>query len=462
MSASDEIASLSAVDLAAHYKSGDLTPLEAAQAIFERIKRLNPVYNAFAFIDESSTLEDARRSTERWRKGEPLSPIDGVPATLKDLLWVKGWPTLRGSLAIDPKQPWTEDSPAAARLRERGVIFLGKTTTSEFGWKGLGDSPLTGITRNPWDHTRTSGGSSAGAAAGAALGFGPFHVGTDGGGSIRLPAAFTGNVGFKPTFGRVPGYPSAHTGTLFHVGTLTRTVDDNALLFNAIARPDPRDWNALPADNRDWTRELLGEVKGLKIAYSPTLGYGDVDPEIAASVASSVKVFSDLGAHVEEIDPGLADPQSIFQTLWSAGAARLIFGLPEHERKLVEPGLQAVAEQGRAIAVTDYVLAAEAREALGRQLGIFHGTWDLLMTPTNAAPPDLAEAPPGRRPARSPFTFPFNLTQQPAISVPCGLTVTGLPIGLQIVGPKYADGLVLRAARAFERVRPFARLKEPA
>jgi aspartyl-tRNA(Asn)/glutamyl-tRNA(Gln) amidotransferase subunit A len=240
-------------------------------------------------------------------------------------------------------------------------------------------------------------------------------------------------------------------------------VSDAALLFNAIARPDVRDWHALPADDRDWTKEIESGVAGLKIAFSPTLGYGEVDPEIATSVASSVTLFSELGAHVEEIDPGFADPQPTFETLWSAAAARLTFGLPEHERKLVESGLQAVAERGRTIAVIDYLLAAEAREALGRKLDIFHQEWDLLITPTNAAPPDFAEAPPGgRRPSRSPFAFPFNLTQQPAISVTSGLTLGGLPIGLQIVGPKYADGLVLRAARAFERARPFPVLKEPA
>jgi len=459
-----DLTSLSATQLVTAYRSRTATPVDAILAVFERISALNETYNAFAYFDPEAALEDARRSTLRWQKGEPLSAIDGVPATLKDLLLAKGWPTLRGSRAVDPNQPWLEDAPATARLREAGAVILGKTTTSEFGWKGIADSPLTGTTRNPWDRSRTPGGSSGGAAVAAALGFGPLHVATDGGGSTRLPAAFTGLVGYKPTFGRVPGYPSAHTGTLFHIAPLTRTVSDAALLFNLIAKPDARDWTALPDSGTDWTAGLDSGVAGLRIAFSPALGYAKVDPEIAAAVASGVKLLADRGAIVDEIDPGFEDPYPIFATLWFAAAARLLAKLPEDRRRLVEAGLLVSAENGASLSAFDFLAAQEAREALGRKLSLFHESWDLLVTPaagTPALPAESLNADPLVRPIPTPFTYVFNLTQQPAISVPAGLTSGGLPIGLQIVGPKYADARVLRAARVIEQERAFPRLAVP-
>jgi Asp-tRNA(Asn)/Glu-tRNA(Gln) amidotransferase A subunit family amidase len=295
-----DVAFLSAVELVELYRQRKLSPVEVTRAILDRIQRLEPKINAFALLDADSALASAERSEQRWHRGEPAGLIDGVPVALKDLILAKGWPTLRGSRAVDPNQEWNEDSPATARLREHGAVVLGKTTTSEFGWKGLGDSPLTGITRNPWNIAHTPGGSSGGSGAAAAIGFGPLHVATDGGGSTRLPAAHSGAFGFKQTFGRVPVYPPSQNGTLFHVTPLTRSVRDAALLLDVIARPDLRDWNALPPQEGSWQSGIEEGVKGLRIAYSPALGYATVDPEVAAIVEKAVKVFVDLGAIVEQ------------------------------------------------------------------------------------------------------------------------------------------------------------------
>jgi aspartyl-tRNA(Asn)/glutamyl-tRNA(Gln) amidotransferase subunit A len=459
-----DVAFLSAVELVELYRQRKLSPVEVTRAILDRIQRLEPKINAFALLDADSALASAERSEQRWYRGEPAGLIDGVPVALKDLILAKGWPTLRGSRAVDPNQEWNEDSPATARLREHGAVVLGKTTTSEFGWKGLGDSPLTGVTRNPWNIAHTPGGSSGGSGAAAAIGFGPLHVATDGGGSTRLPAAHSGAFGFKQTFGRVPVYPPSQNGTLFHVTPLTRSVRDAALLLDVIARPDLRDWNALPPQEGSWQSGIEEGVKGLRIAYSPALGYATVDPEVAAIVEKAVKVFVDLGAIVERVDPGIEDPLPIFLTFWQAGAAKLVDSFAPERRNLSEAGLLAAAEQGRAIDVVSYIKAIDQREALGRHFSRFHQSWDLLITPSTAFPAsaiDASQADLATRPIRSPFTYPFNLTQQPAASIPAGLTAAGLPVGLQLIGAKFDDAKVLRAARAFEIARPFATPKDP-
>jgi aspartyl-tRNA(Asn)/glutamyl-tRNA(Gln) amidotransferase subunit A len=459
-----DVAFLSAVELVELYRQRKLSPVEVTRAILDRIQRLEPKINAFALLDADSALASVERSEQRWHRGEPAGLIDGVPVALKDLILAKGWPTLRGSRAVDPNQEWNEDSPATARLREHGAVVLGKTTTSEFGWKGLGDSPLTGVTRNPWNIAHTPGGSSGGSGAAAAIGFGPLHVATDGGGSTRLPAAHSGAFGFKQTFGRVPVYPPSQNGTLFHVTPLTRSVRDAALLLDVIARPDLRDWNALPPQEASWQSGIEEGVKGLRIAYSPALGYATVDPEVAAIVEKAVKVFVDLGAIVERVDPGIEDPLPIFLTFWQAGAAKLVDSFAPERRNLSEAGLLAAAEQGRAIDVVSYIKAIDQREALGRHFSRFHQSWDLLITPSTAFPAsaiDASQADLATRPIRSPFTYPFNLTQQPAASIPAGLTAAGLPVGLQLIGAKFDDAKVLRAARAFEIARPFGTPKDP-
>jgi aspartyl-tRNA(Asn)/glutamyl-tRNA(Gln) amidotransferase subunit A len=460
MGAIVELADLSAAELAKAYRQGTASPVEATEAALRRIDALNESYNAFCLVDCAAALASARQSEQRWLNGEPLSAIDGVPATIKDLLLTRGWPTLRGSRTIDPQQDWAEDAPATARLREAGAVLLGKTTTPEFGWKGVTDSPLTGITRNPWDATKTPGGSSGGAAVAAALGMGCLHVGTDGGGSIRIPAGFAGIIGLKPTFGLVPAYPPSPFAAVAHIGPMTRTVADAALMLNVIAQPDWRDWQSLPYMVRDHAAGLDGGVRGVRMALSLDLGYARVDPEVAAVVRKAAGALAELGAIVEERDPGFADPQETFVAHWLSGAASLRSKIKPQLRPLLDPGLNEAADAGEAIPHMDYIAALEARAALGLHMARFHQTWDVLLTPTLPIPAFEAGclAPPGDEMSDwahwTPFTFPFNLTQQPAASIPCGLTGAGLPVGLQIVAAKYRDDLVLQVARAFEAAHP--------
>ena len=265
---SDALNWKSAAKLASAFAKKKVSPVEVAKACLAQIARHDGAINAICGLHAEEAMQQPSASEARWLKGKPLGPLDGVPVLVKDLLLVKGWPTLRGSMTVDPDQAWDHDAPSVARLRESGAVFLGATTTPEFGWKGVTDSPLTGITRNPWDLSKTPGGSSGGSAAALAAGYAPLALGTDGGGSIRIPAGFTGIFGLKPSFGRVPAWPLSPFGTVAHVGPMTRTVEDAAMMMNVIAKPDARDWHSLPYDGRDYTRKLGKGVKGLRIAYS--------------------------------------------------------------------------------------------------------------------------------------------------------------------------------------------------
>jgi aspartyl-tRNA(Asn)/glutamyl-tRNA(Gln) amidotransferase subunit A len=458
----DEIAYLSAEALGQRYRDKTLSPVEVTRALLDRLDALEPKLNAFTVVDRGGALASARASEERIGKGSALSALDGVPVTIKDLVMLKGFPMRRGSRLV-PDVPDTEDGPAVARLKEDGAVILGKTTSPEFGWKALGDSPLTGITRNPWNLDRTPGGSSAGAAAACAAGIAPLHVGSDGAGSIRIPSCFVGVFGIKATFGRVPAHPPSPMGLLSNVGPLARSVRDAALMLNTLSRFDARDPYTLPPHDGDFRDRIEDGIKGWRVAYSPDLGYARVDPEIAASVAAAVKQFEALGAVVEEVREVFPSPREALIALWGAGAARIISGFPRERRGECDPGFRAVAEAGEAISASDYVAADVARTALGRTMAEFHQRYDLLLTPMMP----VAALPVGQDlndPAQeehwidwSPFSYPFNMTRQPAATVPCGLTSGGLPIGLQIVGPLYAETRVLRAARAFEATQPVRR-----
>jgi aspartyl-tRNA(Asn)/glutamyl-tRNA(Gln) amidotransferase subunit A len=459
MTGASEIAFASALDLAGLYRAKALSPVEAAEALLARLDALEPRLNAFCVVDRDGALDAARASERRWREGRLLGPLDGVPATVKDLVPMRGFPTRRGSRLVDPA-PDTEDGPAVARLREAGAVIMAKTTTPEFGWKAIGDSPLTGITRNPWNLGHTPGGSSAGAAAACAAGIAPLHVGSDGAGSIRIPSAFCGIFGLKATFGRVAAYPPSPMGLLSNVGPMTRDVRDAAALLNVLSRPDRRDPYGLPPETRDYLDGIEDGVRGLRIAYSPDLGNAKVDPEIAACCAAAARRFEELGAHVEEVGAIFPSPRDALLTLWTAGAARLLSAFPSERHTLCDPGLVALAAEGQRISAADYVGADMARTALGTRMAAFHQRYDLLLTPMMpvAALPvaqDLNDPATERSWIDwSPFSYPFNMTRQPAASIPCGLTGAGLPIGLQIVGPLYAEDRVLRAARAFEQTQP--------
>jgi len=460
MSADQEIAYASAVSLLDLYHKWAASPVEVTRFLLERLDTLQPKINAFCIVDRDGALAAARESEERWRRGQPKGRLDGVPVTIKDLMLMRGFPTLRGSRLVDPDQDWSEDAPAVARLREAGAVILGKTTTPEFGWKALGDSPLTGITRNPWDLSRTPGGSSAGAAAACAAGIGPLHLGSDGAGSIRIPAAFTGIFGLKPSFGRVPAYPLSAMGLLAHLGPMARTVPDAALMLTVLSQPDHRDSYALPPEKTDWLDGIEDGVSGWRIAYSPTLGYAKVDPEIADAVTKAVRQFETLGATVDEVDTIFPSPREALFTLWAAGAAKLLDAYSQDKLELIDPGLLATAAEGKRISILDYLGADLVRTELGKQMAAFHQKYDLLLIPMMPIPA-LPVAQDLNDPATerhwidwSPFSYPFNMTRQPAASIPCGVTRAGLPVGLQIVGPLYADARVLRAARAFEATQP--------
>ena len=458
---SDNPISLTATALIEHYRRKTLSPVEVARAVLARIGALQPSLNAFLLVDEEAALGAARASEARWMKGAPAGLVDGVPATVKDVMIARGWPTLRGSKSVRRDQSWDEDSPMVARLREQGAVLLGKTTTPEFGWKAIGDSPLTGITRNPWNPQRTPGGSSAGAAVAAATGMGPLHLGSDGGGSIRIPSSFTGVFGIKPTYGLVAASPPSPFAVVSHTGPMTRTVEDAALMLSVIAGWDARDPYALPPAKRDYRGGLDGGVKGLRVAYSPTLGYAKVDPEVARLVEAAVRALEALGAHVEQADPGFASPRDAFWALWCAGCAKVAAGMDAAQRAELDAGLQVAAERGARLSAVDLISAEGERALLMQKTNAFLARYDVLLTPT-VAMPALPVGQDLNDPKSeeiwidwTPFSYPFNMSRQPAASIPCGFTSAGLPVGLQAVAALDRDALVLRVARAYEAAHPF-------
>ncbi|WP_198419744.1 amidase [Mesorhizobium atlanticum] len=436
------------------YRRRQLSPVEVVDDCLSRIGASNQTFNAFCVVDHQQARSVARASEARWMKGEPAGQLDGIPATIKDLTLTRGWPTRRGSLSTDAEGSWTDDAPVTARLREAGAVILGKTTTPEFGWKGVTDSPLYGITRNPWNPHLTPGGSSGGAAVAAALNLGFLHQGSDGGGSIRIPASFTGTFGFKPTFGIVPQWPASAMTTLSHLGPLTRTVADAILMMNVIARKDARDGYAGPA-YPGLQVDPAKSLRGCRIGYSQDLGYVKVDHDIKKVTDKAVDQIRDLGAEVVEINPGFADPVEIFATFWFAGAARIVSRLDKKQRQLLDPGFLEGAERGMTITLAEFQEAEAMRYELSALMAKFHEDYDLLVTPTMP----IAPFPVGQNVPNdvykewvdwTPFTYPFNLTQQPAASLPSGLDDRGLPVGLQLVGARYSDTAVLAAAYSIE------------
>jgi aspartyl-tRNA(Asn)/glutamyl-tRNA(Gln) amidotransferase subunit A len=394
--------------------------------------------------------------------------LHGVPFSVKDLILTSGVRTTFGTPLYRDNVP-TEDAPTVARLKAAGAILIGKTNTPTFCWVGITDNLLFGVTRNPWNPQRTPGGSSGGAAAAVAAGLGPLALGTDGGGSIRKPAAFCGIVGHKPSYGRWPIYPHGTTWSLSSVGPMTRTVQDAALMMNACAGPDERDQYSLPADGVDYVKALRGSIKGLRVAYSDTLGFAPaVDPQVRQATTAAARAFRELGCVVDSVDPGWPSPWECWRFLFLGGiGTRLAPFL--HRRDEIDPGLLPVIDELLKSPPTRYVQAWMDRLAWGQRAQAFFERWDLLLCPTVATAafelgilwPTHVDGKPVDREAGSAFTFPFNMTGQPAATVPCGFTRDGLPIGLQIVGRRFADATVLRAAAAFERARPWAHHRPP-
>ncbi len=448
----------SATELVEGYRNKTISPVEATEAALDAIDTHDGRVNAFVLVDRDGALAAAKESEARWQSGEPLGPGDGVPTSIKDALWTRGWPTLRGSELIDAADPWDEDAPCVARLRETGAVILGKTTTPEYSWKGVTDSMRHGVTGNPWDPELTSGGSSGGSATAVGLGMGPWSVGTDGGGSVRIPAGFTGTVALKPTYGVIPFFPPSPFGTLSHAGPMTRTVRDSAALMDVITGFDARDWAAMPTPTTSFLSGLDAGVAGLRVAYSSDLGFVRNDPEVDAAVRAAVEVLVGVGAEVDEVDPGFSDPVETFHVLWFSGEAKVLgaYGALDALADRIDPGLHRTAVIGSTYSAADYLDAMAVRMELGGLMGRFHQKYDVLVTPTLPVPafPAGQDVPDGWASpdwtSWTPYTYPFNLTQQPALSVPCGFTTAGLPIGLQIVGARHADALVLRVGQAYQ------------
>ena len=451
-----EIADLTAEQLTTGYARGALSPVDALQAVTERIARDNAAINAFAVLDPRA-LAAAGESAQRWRAGRPIGPLDGVPCTVKDLIDVAGLPTRRGSRTTDPTDA-TDDAPIVLGLKAAGAVIVGKTTTTEFGWKTPGDCPLHGITRNPRDRRYTTGGSSAGAAAAAAAGFGPLHVGTDAGGSIRIPAAWCGVVGLKPTFGRVPQWPLGAFASVAVAGPIARTVRDAALMLSALARWDARDPLCISEAPRDWLGGIEDGVEGLRVAVLRRPGFEPpANTDSIDAVEDAARLLTEMGAEVEGAAPPLPDSSALFVQLWSTALKLVVANTAEDRRGLLDPGLLEVAALPP-MSATDLMRAATLQHEAAHAMARLHLRYDLVLCPTVPNPPMLAEAR-LREPAVAlvaqwaPWTFLFNLTRQPAITVPLGTGADGLPRSVQLAAAQYRDDLALRAARALERAK---------
>jgi aspartyl-tRNA(Asn)/glutamyl-tRNA(Gln) amidotransferase subunit A len=457
-----DLSMMSARDLVSGYSRDEFSPVDATRAALDAIAAHEEAVNAFVLVDEEVALSMALASAARYRAGAPLGPADGVPVSIKDMFLTAGWPTVRGSNLIDAKAEWWEDAPATARLREAGTVFLGKTTTPEFAWKGVTDSIRHGITGNPWGAELTSGGSSGGSATAVGLGMGTWSVGTDGGGSVRIPASFTGTVALKPTYGLVPMYPSSPYGTLAHAGPMTRTVTDAAMMLDVLVGFDARDWSALPTPTTSFVNGLQDGVEGLRIAFSADLGTESNEPEVDAAVRAAVQVLVEAGSEVDEVDLGLSDPIGAFHVLWFTGVNKVLQPYGRDALDHVDPGLAAaIRDYGLTPTASDYLDAVAVRMDLGRRFGLLHETYDALVCPTMpiaafaAGQPAPDDWPSDLWPSWTPYTYPFNMTQQPALSLPCGFTPDERPIGLQIVGPRHGDAIVLRVAAAYEARTPW-------
>lgn len=439
------------------FRTGARSPVELAQTALAQAEAINPLLNAFLTIDHEGALAAARASEARWRAGAPLSPIDGIPTTLKDIVWVRGWSVRYGS-ATTPAAPYAEDAPAVRRLRDAGAVFIGLTTSPEFGWKAITDSVAFGITRNPHDPTLTPGGSSGGAAVAAACGAGVLHLGTDGGGSIRVPASFCGIAGLKPTFGRVPAYPASAFGTVAHIGPMARHAQDLVPMLAAMSGRDLADWAQGAGALAPLEAHLpTGFPKGARIGVWAEPPCGTVEPAVATAFAAALRRLEALGAILEPITLPFADRVTdIFEKHWYTGAAKRLLGVPAEMRDGVDPGFLEIAAEGAGFSAIDLISAQAERGAFGMAMDQLSAQFDFIVSPGVAVLPfaagDLVPAGSGlkRWHLWAGFSFPINLSQQPAAVIPLTPTPAGVPTALQIIGARGADAAVLAAAAVLQ------------
>lgn len=463
-SAGDDLQWATAVELSARIRRRDISPVEVVQSALDRLENIEPQLNAFVTTTPEIAIAAARAAEAALMRGGPMPLLAGLPISLKDNIPLAGVPLTFGSRTARNKIALA-DAPVVERLLASGASIVGKTTMTEFGFKGSSDSPLTGLTRNPHDWAKSAGGSSSGAAASVAAGVTPFSVGTDGGGSLRIPASFCGVVAFKAQLGRVPVYPLPAAPSLFHIGPIARSVRDTALLLQVLAGYDSRDALSVISEPGTYLDYCNGEISGWRIAWSPTLGFADVDRDVLAIVRSAVRVFEDLGCIVDEVESVSDDPTEIQMAEFYLGAAARLKNVMEHERELLDPELAELLDRAAKISGTDYFEAHFARHRLRDRLLNLFKSHKLLLTPTLPVTAFSADQtrPPGR-PDATVFSWPsypaiFNLTGFPAASVPCGFTQEGLPVGLQIAAGPNAESDIFAAAAAFETARPWVKQK---
>jgi aspartyl-tRNA(Asn)/glutamyl-tRNA(Gln) amidotransferase subunit A len=460
---SETIGFMPAVELAEMIRTKKISAVETMRVLLERIAALEPKVNAFAYLGAEQAMDGAKKADAELMRGARIGRLHGVPVTIKDLLFTKDMPTQRGSKIFAGDRP-SEDTPIVPRLQDEGAIVVGKTTTSEFGWTGVSRSPLTGITSNPWKLGYNAGASSAGAGAAAAAGYGPLHQGSDGAGSIRMPSHFCGVFGLKPSFGRVPYYPVGVGDLTSHIGPMTRTVADAALMLEVMAGPHYLDYTTLEAGPANYLARLREGVKGKRVAFSPDLGVARVDPEVAEPVKRAAARFTELGAIVEEVPtPWAKEGPELIRFFWSAHLTRLARYLPQWESAM-DPGLVACIKDSENVSVARYQEMRERKMDYVANIHRWFQDWDLLLTPSVSVAAFPAEKlMPEHWPSHpwdwvmwAEFSYPFNMSWNPAASVPCGFTPAGLPVGLQIVGKRFDDLGVLQASAAFEAVQPWA------
>jgi aspartyl-tRNA(Asn)/glutamyl-tRNA(Gln) amidotransferase subunit A len=465
----DDLGFLPATEMAGMIRRKELSPVEVMTGILARIERLEPVVNAFVVLNPERAMAAARVAEAAVMAGDPLGPLHGVPVTIKDLLPTKDFPTQYGSKATAGTQ-LDYDSPVVTRLQDAGGIVLGKTTTSEFGWTGVSRSPLTGITHNPWKHGFNAGASSAGAGAAAAAGYGPLHQGSDGAGSVRMPAHFCGVYGLKPSFGRVPYHPVNAGDFTSHIGPLTRTVADAALMMHVMSGPHHLDHTTLEKPPADYPALLGAGIGGRTIANSAFLGHARVDPDVALLVRQAAERFAAAaGTVLHDVTPawGPKGPELV-RKFWSAHEMRLHRFLPDWADQM-DPGLVACMRTGAEVGMADYQELRERKHAYNAEIHTFFEAWDFLITPSvSVAAFPATRLQPSHWPQHdwdwiswAEFSHPFNMSWNPAASVPCGFTADGLPVGLQIVGRRFDDLGVLQASAVFEQAVPWAHRRPP-
>ncbi|MBI3795428.1 MAG: amidase [Deltaproteobacteria bacterium] len=458
----DDLCFTSAVEIAAWVREKKVSPVEVTEAFLARIDKLNPTLNAYVTLTPALARAAAKRAEAAVMAGAALGPLHGVPFSVKDLIFTAGVRTTAGSLIYRDFVPDT-DSLVVSRLKAAGGVMLGKTNTPEFGYKATTENLVFGATRNPWGLEKTPGGSSGGASAATAAGLAPLSVGTDGGGSIRIPASCTGIYGLKPTFGRVPSLPGfGGWHSLSHTGPMTRTVADAALMMDVIALPDERDRLSLPAPQQTFSQAIQSHPRKLRVGWTRDLGYAAVDPQVTSTVEKAVLAFREIGWDVEEAHPGFPDPMETFTTTVRAENYVVAGELLATHGNLLDPGMRTFVQVSAGITALDYLRANQQRAKLCTQLASFFEKYDLLVTPTLPVPPIAINTRLKEVAGRKVhilgwliFTYPFNLTGNPAASVPCGWTAEGLPLGMQIIGRRFADAVVLQASAAFEQLQPW-------